>query len=106
MRTLRPVSQETYEKIGAAYAICSEYPEVFGEVRNKEFCSMFVPDILDESVDVHEARKKAAAHEMYEMLEAAVKALNEYNPNSTTAVRIERLLDLIDDVGKEASCDE
>lgn len=105
MRTLRPVSEDVKANIGAAYAICSQYPEIFEDVTYRKFCDMFVDDIIDEGMDVHEARKKAAAHEMYDLLEEAVKALAEYNTNSTTAARIERLLDVIDDVGSEA-CDE
>ena len=102
MKTLHPVSQETYERIGKAYAICSEYPEVFGAVTMRKFCGMFVDDIIDEEEDLIEARKKAAAPEMYEMLELAVESLMEHNPDSPTAEMIEALLDRID-YGEEVS---
>ena len=96
MKTLHPVSQETYEKIGKAYLICSEYPEVFGDVTFKKFCSMFVDDIIDEDEDPRDVRMREFAREMYEMLELAVGALFDHNPNSPTAVKIEELLDRID----------
>lgn len=104
MRTLHPVDEETYARIGKAYLICSQHPDVFGDVTFEKFCSMFV-DVIPDGKDEHESRKKAAAHEMYDMLEDAVQALTDHNPNSGTAARIESLLDQIDDVGSEF-CDE
>ena len=68
MKTLKPVDQETYERIGAAYAICSQYPEVFGDVTMRKFCSMFVDDIIDDEEDEKLARMKAYAETMYYML--------------------------------------
>ena len=78
MKTLKPVDEETYAKIGKAYLICSEYPEIFGEVTYKKFCSMFV-DVVDEDEDEHEARIKAAAPEMYRILRAIDKNYEELN---------------------------
>ena len=77
MKTLHPVSQEIYERIGKAYAICSEYPEVFGAVTMRKFCEMFVDDIIDEGEDLIEARKKAAAPEIYRLLNEAHMAMAE-----------------------------
>lgn len=67
MKTVKPVSKETYERIGKAYLICSQYPDVFGDVTMKKFCSMFV-DVLDDDEDEHEARKKENADAMYWVL--------------------------------------
>ena len=105
MKTLKPVSKETYERIGKAYAICSEYPDVFGDVTMRKFCGMFVDDIIDEGEDLIEARKKAYAGEMYKMLEMAEESLIEHNPDSPTARKIEILLDRIDD-GEESAENE
>ena len=104
MKTLHPVSQETYERIGKAYLICSQYPEVFEGVSYKKFCGMFVDDIIDEGEDIIEARKKAAAPEMYEMLELAVESLIKHNTDRHTVGMIEALLDRID-YGEEGSSD-
>lgn len=104
MKTVKPVSKETLDRIGTAYAICSEYPDVFGDVTMRKFCGMFVDDIIDEGEDEHEARMKAYAGEMYEMLELAIDSLYEHNANSPTAKYIEALLDRID--GKEDIDDE
>ena len=68
MKTLNPVSEETYERIGAAYAVCSQYPEIFGDVTMKKFCSMFVDDIIDDDEDEKHVRMKAYAETMYYML--------------------------------------
>lgn len=65
MKTLKPVDEETYARIGKAYLICSEYPEVFGDVTFKKFCSMFV-DALDEKK--REARMRKYAPDMYRLL--------------------------------------
>ena len=58
MKTLHPVSQETYERIGKAYLICSQYPEVFEGVSYKKFCGMFVDDIIDEGEDLMRHERK------------------------------------------------
>ena len=100
MKTLKPVDEETYARIGKAYQICTEYPEVFGDVTMKKFCSMFV-DVVDEDEDEREARIKAHAPEMYEKLNLAVESLREHRFDSPTAEIIESLLDKID--GGEAS---
>lgn len=63
MKTLRPVDTATYEKIGAAYVVCAQYPEIFGDVPLKKFCGMFV-DVLDED----EERMKAMAPAMYRVM--------------------------------------
>ena len=96
MKTLKPVDQETYERIGAAYAICSQYPEIFGNVTMKKFCSMFVDDIIDEDEDEHEARMRAYASEMYDMLLLSIESLREHRYDNPTAELIEELLDRID----------
>ena len=71
MKTVKPVSKETYELIGKAYAICSEYPDVFGDVTMRKFCGMFVDDIIDDDEDEYEARRKAYAGDMYHLLQKA-----------------------------------
>lgn len=96
MKTLKPVDPETYKKIGQAYLILSEYPEVFGDVTMKKFCSMFVDDIIDDGEDEHEARMRAYASEMYDMLLLSIESLREHRYDSPTAERIEELLDRID----------
>ena len=67
MKTLKSVDEETYTRIGKAYLICAEYPEVFGDVKLEKFCSMFV-DVIDEDEDEREARMKAYAPDMYQLL--------------------------------------
>jgi hypothetical protein len=76
MKTLQPVDKATYEKIGTAYAICAEYPEVFGDVTLEKFCSMFV-DVIPEGEDEREARMKASAREMYELLKVIAESRSE-----------------------------
>ena len=73
MKTLKPVDEETYARIGKAYQICAEYPEVFGDVTMKQFCSMFV-DVVDEDEDEREARMRVHAPEMYRIL----KGVNDW----------------------------
>ena len=73
MKTLKPVDEETYARIGKAYQICTEYPEVFGDVTMKKFCSMFV-DVVDEDENEREARMKVHASEMYRIL----KGVNDW----------------------------
>ncbi len=97
MKTLKPVDPETYKKIGQAYLILSEYPEVFGDVTMKKFCSMFVDDIIDEDEDEHEARMKAAASEMYRILKAIDKHCEEYyNLDESILDAIYNVLEAID----------
>ena len=79
MKTVKPVSQETYERIGAAYAICSKYPDIFGDVTFRKFCGMFVDDIIDEEEDLIEARKKAYAGDMYRLLQKAFLSMLDAN---------------------------
>ncbi|MBQ7217127.1 MAG: hypothetical protein IJS39_14210 [Synergistaceae bacterium] len=68
MKTLYPVDKATHEKIGAAYLVCSQYPEIFGDVPMGKFCSMFV-DVIDEDEDERTARMRASAPEMYRILQ-------------------------------------
>mgnify|MGYP007070233930 CR=1 FL=1 len=105
MKTVKPVSQETYERIGAAYAICSKYPDIFGDVTMKRFCSMFVDDIVDEGEDLIEARKKAYADEMYALLKAAFGDAISFTEITRLGVIAQELLDRIDS-GEEDTSDE
>ena len=73
MKTLKSVDEETYTRIGKAYLICAEYPEVFGDVKLEKFCSMFV-DVVDEGEDEREARMRLHAPEMYRIL----KGVNDW----------------------------
>ena len=104
MKTVKPVSQETYERIGAAYAICSKYPDIFGDVTMKRFCSMFVDDIIDEGEDLIEARKKAYAGDMYDLLKAAFGNAISFTEITRLGVIAQELLARID--GKEGADDE
>ena len=92
MKTVKPVSQETYERIGAAYAICSKYPDIFGDVTMKRFCSMFVDDIVDEGEDLIEARKKAYAGEMYRLLNDAFMAMADAKIDEPLRLEIDECL--------------
>ena len=104
MKTLKPVSKETYERIGKAYAICSEYPDVFGDVTMRKFCGMFVDDIIDEGEDLIEARKKAYAGEMYDLLKAAFGDAISFTEITRLSTIAQELLARID--GKEGADDE
>lgn len=106
MKTVKPVSKETYERIGKAYLICSEYPDVFGDVTFERFCSMFV-DVIPEGESEHAAREKAYAGEMYSMLYRAYAWIvsDEDDAESDIAQDISRLLHRID-YGKEDTGDE
>ena len=106
MKTVKPVSQETYERIGAAYAICSKYPDIFGDVTFKKFCGMFVDDIIDEEEDLIEARKKAYAGEMYDFLDAIAEDMSVREGCEDYVSRIMALLDRIDGNGEEDAEDE
>ena len=100
MKTLKPVDEETYARIGKAYQICTEYPEVFGDVTMKKVCSMFV-DVLDEDEDEREARMKSHASEMYRILKAVyVWSRTGCNINEELEYDIWELLREID--GEEA----
>ena len=92
MKTVKPVSKETYERIGNAYAICSEYPDVFGDVTFRKFCGMFVDDIIDEGKDLIEARKRAAAPDMYRLLNAAFMAMADAKVDEPLRLEIDECL--------------
>ena len=92
MKTVKPVSKETYERIGKAYAICSEYPDVFGDVTFRKFCGMFVDDIIDEGEDIIEARKRAAAPDMYRLLNAAFMAMADAKVDEPLRLEIDECL--------------
>ena len=92
MKTVKPVSKETYERIGKAYAICSEYPDVFGDVTMRKFCGMFVDDIIDEGEDLIEARKRAAAPDMYRLLNAAFMAMADAKVDEPLRLEIDECL--------------
>ena len=104
MKTVKPVSKATLERIGAAYAICSEYPDVFGDVTMRKFCGMFVDDIIDDGEELAAARKKAYAGEMYDFLDAIAEDMSERGGYEEYASKIAALLDRID--GKEDAEDE
>lgn len=95
MKTVKPVSQETYERIGKAYAICSEYPDVFGDVTFRKFCGMFVDDIIDEGEDLIAARKKAYAGNMYRLLHAAFESLAYAGIDESLRLEIDECLSRI-----------
>ena len=67
MKTLHTVDKETYKRIGKAYLVCSEYPEIFGDVKMEKFCGMFV-DVIREDDDEREARMRTFVPEMYRIL--------------------------------------
>ena len=67
MKTLHPVDDTTLAKIGKAYLICSEYPDVFGNVRMDRFCSMFV-DVIPDDESERDARIRARADEIYGLI--------------------------------------
>ena len=92
MKTLKPVSKETYERIGKAYTICSAYPDVFGDVTFRKFCGMFVDDIIDEGEDLIEARKKAYAGDMYRLLNEAFMAMADAKVDEPLRLEIDECL--------------
>ena len=67
MKTREPVDDETAALIGKAYVVCSQYPEIFGNVKMSKFCGMFV-DVIEEDEDERETRMKTLAPEMYEWM--------------------------------------
>ena len=104
MKTVKPVDKATLECIGAAYAICSRYPDVFGDVKMQKFCDMFVDDIIDDGEELVVARKKAYAGEMYDFLDAIAQDMSERGGYEEYVSKIAALLDRID--GKEDADDE
>ena len=92
MKTVKPVDKATLERIGAAYAICSRYPDVFGDVKMRKFCDMFVDDIIDEGEDLIEARKRAAAPDMYRLLNAAFMAMADAKVDEPLRLEIDECL--------------
>ena len=91
MKTLHPVDEATNARIGKAYLICSQYPEVFGDVTMKKFCSMFV-DVLDEDEDLIEARKKAYAGDMYHLLQKAFLSMADAKVDEPLRLEIDECL--------------
>ena len=91
MRTLRPVSQETYEKIGAAYVICAEYPEIFDNVTLKKFCSMFV-DVIPDGENEQEARKREYGPTMYRLLQKAFMSMADAGVDEPLRLEIDECL--------------
>ena len=91
MKTLYPVDEATYEKIGAAYAICAEYPEIFDNVTLEKFCSMFV-DIVPEGKDKRDARMKVYAPEMYRLLQNAFMSMAEAGIDEPLRLEIDECL--------------
>ena len=104
MKTVKPVDKATLECIGAAYAICSRYPDVFGDVKMRKFCDMFVDDIIDDGEQLAAARKKAYAGEMYDFLNALAQDMVAQHGYKDYVPKIMALLDRID--GKEDADDE
>ena len=100
MKTLHPVDDETYERIGKAYLICSQYPDVFGDVTFEKFCSMFV-DVIPDGEDERTARMRALAPAMYGLLEGALDELSDCAPYSETARGIRELRARVE--GEESS---
>ena len=98
MKTLKPVDPATYEKIGAAYVVCAEYPEIFGDVPLKKFCGMFV-DVVDDE----EERLKAMAPAMYRLLKKIDKRCQRYDLDPDLEDELSEVLRAIE---SEASDDE
>ena len=105
MRTAKPVNKETYERIGKAYLICAEHPDVFENVTFEKFCSMFV-DVIPEGESERSARKKAYAGEMYDFLDAIAEDMKERGGYEEYVSKIAALLDRIDRNGEEDANDE
>ena len=103
MKTLHPVDEATYAKIGKAYLICSQHPDVFGNVTMEKFCGMFV-DVIPEGEDERDARMKAYAPEMYEMLRKILGWCRECNLHGGLESDIMEVLKPID--GEDESADE
>ena len=92
MKTLHPVSQETYAKIGKAYLIFASYPDVFEGVTYEQLCSLFVDDIIDEGEDLIEARKKAYAGDMYRLLQNAFLSMADAKIDEPLRLEIDECL--------------
>lgn len=112
MKTIKPVSKETYAKIGAGYLILAEHPEIFGDVTFRKFCGMFVDDIIDEGEDLIDACKKAYAGEMYNLLRR-LRNLPDYDYMKTYTIQwevltrdVDMLIARIDSYGEESTEDE
>ena len=104
MKTLHPVDEETYKRLGKAYLICLQYPDVFGDVTMKKFCSMFVDDIIDEEEDELVARMKASAPKMYRILQEIQEWCKENDLDSDIECDIWEVLCCID--GEEGADDD
>lgn len=107
MKTLKPVDEATYARIGKAYLICSQYPDVFDGVTYEKFCGMFV-DVVADDEDIHEARMKAEAESMYWMLRNMLYELKRGSCDDA-----DYIAQVIDDIGevlsridREDACDE
>lgn len=98
MKTREPVDDETAARIGKAYVVCSQYPEIFGDVKMSKFCGMFV-DVIDDDEDEREARMRKVAPEMYKILCRVDELCEKVDLDSDTEEDIRELLALID--GKE-----
>ena len=91
MKTVYPVDEETYARIGKAYLICSEHPDVFGDVTMEKFCSMFV-DVVPEGKDERETRMKTYASEMYRLLNKVFSYMADANLNEDLRLEIDECL--------------
>ncbi len=107
MKTVKPVDEATKARIGKAYLICSQYPDVFEGVAYEKFCGMFV-DVVAEDEDVHEARIKAEAESMYWMLRNMLYELKRGSGDDA-----DYIAQVIGDIGEvlsridgEDACDE
>ncbi len=95
MKTLHPVDEAMKAKIGKAYLICSQFPDVFNDVTLEKFCSMFV-DVIPEGENEQDARMKAAAPEMRRLLHAAFMAMAEAGVDEPLRLEIDECLCHID----------
>lgn len=110
MKTREPVNDETAALIGKAYVVCSQYPEIFGNVKMSKFCGMFV-DVIEEDEDEREARMRAVAPEIYGLLHLLLSYVYEANGLATSPQyraktkrdieQVEALLARIDGEGPE-----
>ena len=58
----------------------------------RKFCVMFVDDIIDEGEDLIEARKRAAAPDMYRLLNAAFMAMTDAKVDEPLRLEIDECL--------------
>ena len=108
MRTLHAVDEATYAKLGEAYLICAEYPEVFEGVTMEKFCSMFV-DVIPDGESELTARAKAHAVEMYKLLNKVFIRVEFTGLDGELKSEIDACLSRIEEVssaGEEGLCDE